>query len=413
MAPPAAQTGQQTPSPQTAGDADATNAANAGKQALPIQGRFSNYIAPYLRLILPLLTARYLVEGVERLNPLNMLKKGQPAQQAYWQKNFFALGWGALATAVTGYYTRKTYQDIKTVFAEAAGYELNKAPNEITFNDMRQSTNPLLKTTMKALTRRTAMRFAADATLFLPWHVLSHPTEPGTKIRDADAYQANSRMGTGVIASYLFMDAFTRKESLFELLQNLVDDKIQHNTNNPYDIIQTSDISSMLLIYRRGQDKSYQPPAPATQAAHDNQRVAAFIADRMNQTYGNTPREENVDLTVGKVLFLLGNGLMDKFPENMAYVELAGKGKGVEEVKQVAAAIAKGADPIATFAEHGVVLDAQGNARTVTMEQQPQPEQAPMRFTDRVQQPQSHIPETARTPQDFAAQTGSGPALGH
>lgn len=282
--PPAAQTGSSLGS--------ATAPAIPHPQALPIIGRFSAYVAPYLRLILPLLTARYIVEATERINPGDILKKSVDFDKRhYWQKNFFALAWGAIASAVTGIYTYRTYKDIRTVFAEATGYEFNKAPKDIGFWDLQRSANPLVKTVMKALISRTAMRFAAVFTLFLPWHKLNRIKKDERGYDPDGAMGANSRMGTGILATYLFMDSFTRKESLFEVLQGIISQKINHSNDNPYDGISIDDIGRMMTIYRHSKDKTYQPSLPSSQAAQEDMALSARIADMMNRTYGNAPKK--------------------------------------------------------------------------------------------------------------------------
>jgi hypothetical protein len=77
--------------------------------------------------------------------------------------------------------------------------------------------------------------------------------------------------------------------------------------------------------------------------------LSARVADMMNRTYGNAPNPEDVDLTLGKFLYLLGNGLLDRFPENLGYIELASRSKSMQPIKEAADFIKNGGNPGQVF----------------------------------------------------------------
>lgn len=382
-----------------------------------IKGRFARYTSAFLQIVLPFLSLRYFIEGADLIlepkNKLTHLGRIKPLESpnkgvAKWLvSNTQPLTFGSAISIVIGYYTSKTYKDIKEIYRETLGYELNKKPEEVTFGDMLHSQNRVIKVTNAALVKRTLLRFGSAATFFLPWGLLNRHT-----YRNSDKLDnVGLKMGTGVMGAYLFLDGFLRKESFFEAMQVLSDTKINHaNGNNPHEIIEPREIERMMLIQKKAQDKSFRAPHASSPEAEENIKLSTAIADKMNRTYGNSPNPEGVHFTTGDFIYLFGQGLLDKFPESMAYVELSGKSKAMEEVKAVSVAIKNGMNPEAAFAEYGIALGEQGVQKTVQF--QPEEQATARKYTDIVQSAKNRIPVTPRAPQDFVVQETTVTMLG-
>ncbi len=393
---------------------------------LTLVGRFARYTSPFWQLVIPFLSARYLFEALDNLTDLNhtirhwkdpVKPEARPKEllfgkwknegaQRWFASNILAIAFGSAVSGITGYYTFRTYQDIKKLYSEAIAYEFDKRPEDIKWDDIKQSKNDIVKKTMAALIHRSILRFGAASTSFIPWGILNSKKYHNTNQLDNVGF----KMGTGFMGLYLFTDGFNRKESLFEALQEMVDMKINHNNGDPDDMVETADIEKFLNLHKKLLDKSYHPPARTTQEAQENIELSTYIADVMNQTYNNAPRAAETNFTVGKLVYLLGHGLLEKFPESMAYAALANKSKDMKEVQAVADAIKSGTNPETAFSEHGVTM----HDRKTDEIPAPIPEQKPAarKFTDMVPQSRNRVPLAARTPQDFVLQENIPPSLG-
>jgi len=379
---------------------------------LTMVGRFSRYTSIFWQAILPFLSVRYLFEGTDILfGPNKKIRKNDrifgkfkdEGIQKWLTSNIATIAFGAAINAFTAFYTRRTYKDIKTLSAEAVGYELGKDPKEVKFHDMRKSQNAIVKTTTHSLVTRTIKRLSAGFTFFIPWAPLFNSKKYRHKGND-DLDNVGLKLGSGVMGAYLFSDGFLRKQSLFEAMQEMVDVKINHTTADPNILISASDIDLLFNLNERAENKAYKPPVPNSLEAQRNRQLSTLIADMMNHTYNTAPPDAN--FTVGKFVYLLGNGYLDTFPNSLGYVELASKSKDMQEVKAAAAAIKGGNNPEAVFQEFGIRLD---NPFAPAPAQAGSAEPAASQYAQRVQQTQARVPQMARKPQDFAA-TQENPA---
>ncbi|MBY0408330.1 MAG: hypothetical protein K2Q01_11625, partial [Rickettsiales bacterium] len=196
---------------------------DAPQSDLAVKGRFARYNSPFLQLMIPLLTTRYLWLAVEDINPLNFLSKPDPSKapgfqpwerpttMGYIKRNFAALGMGATILGLVGFYSKRTGDDIKTLYSEAVGYELGKKTEDVTWQDVFvKSENAALQVTRDAFFKRTATRMLAGAAFLAPWHMLRDWKNHKPK------YDANANAGVGAMGLYLSLfEGFMRKQSFF------------------------------------------------------------------------------------------------------------------------------------------------------------------------------------------------------
>lgn len=365
------------------------------------------YDSFFTQLLAPLVATRYLWLALEDINPLNFRGKQKPATgegQATWKKpgvgryvfdNFAAHAMGATFLSIVGLYSKNTLHDIKSMYAEAVGYELGKKTEDVTFGDIfSKSKNQALEVTRSAYIKRTLARIATTATFFLPWHKLQ-PRE----FRQAEPkYSANTNVGVGALGTYLCAEGFLRDPSFFDLEQKMVSTKIRHHSAmNPYASVHPQDVLTLLFLQRKHHDKDYQiAPAGSPQGQNDI-KLATRIAELFNETYHNAPDKEQAHFTIGKFNYLIGFGLLDTLPQGLAFVELANRSKDMSEVKQAAAAIQSGRDPAAVFAKWGIDINQ------IVLEKEPDcgckdGPKSERRFTKTI---------SPKTHQEFAAQTSS------
>ncbi len=364
------------------------------------------YNSLFTQLIAPLFGMRYLFEAGEDINPGNILKKNNPKPDTSgkpWQDpgmgryaslNFISYGMGTLFAGIMFDYSRRTLNDIKSLYAEAVGYELNKKPEDVTLTDVFfKSQNAALEVTRNAYRFRTLARAATAATFFIPWEKFRAFKNVAPK------YDANAKVGVGAIAAYIYGEGFLREPSFFDIEQKMVSVKVNHKDTNPYVTIGAEDVQGLLILQRKHLDKNYQRPAGASLEGQQDMQLASRITSLLNQTYHNTTATEHINLTIGKFNYLVGFGLLDKFPESMAFVELASKSADMSEVKQAASAIKAGQNPQAVFAQFGIDVNAMSTQKAIAA---PQTEMVEKKFVDTVQS--THEKSIAhKSHQDFAA----------
>lgn len=369
----------------------------------PLQTDYTWYNSLFTQLIAPLFGMRYLFEAIEDINPGNILQKNQPKPDTsgkpwkdpsmgrYASLNFISYGMGTLFAGIMFDYSRRTLNDIKSLYAEAVGYELGKKTEDVTIGDVFfKSQNAALEVTRNAYRFRTLMRAATAATFFVPWEKLRASKSTAPK------YESNAKMGVGAIAGYIYGEGFLREPSFFDMEQRIVSAKVNHKDVNPYMTISAEDVQGLIVLHRKHLNPHYKrPPAASEEGQHDI-ALAARITELLNQSYKNTPDKENANFTIGKFNYLIGFGLLEQFPQSMAYVELANKSADMSEVKQVAAAIKNGQNAVEAFKSFGI--EAKENIAPM------QTEKAEAKFADTVK-PQAEKTMVPRSHQDFAAPT--------
>ena len=315
---------------------------------LPIKTQL-RYDTAFSLLIAPLIATRYVWVSIEKVNPWNIIKKLPSTLGA----NFAALGTGAAFLSIIGVYSRNTLHDIRSIYAGAVGYELGKPKEDVTYQDIFfKSQNAAIKITRSAYESRTIGRFATLIPFVVPWHKF------GTT--NLAPYAANAEAGVGTVGVSLLAEGFMRDPSFFDLEQKLAITAINHTDNKTIDNIQPQNIFNLLMLQRNAVNKNYIWVESGSQEGQNDLAVSTRIASLMNQTYKNLPNTENASFDIGKFNYLIGFGLLDKFPESLAFVELANKSKdmNLSEVKKASADIRRGLDSHSVFAQFGIDTNA-------------------------------------------------------
>lgn len=313
------------------------------------------YSSLFTQLLAPLVATRYIWLALEDVNPLDILDKQKKRIKTDWgryaSRNFAAFGMGATVLGIMGMYSKNTLHDIKSIYAEAVGYELDKKPKDVTLTDVFiKSQNEALKITRETYKERSLLRGLTAATFFVPWHKL----KPKVFQSREPNYETNANAGLGAVGVYLYGEGFLRKPSFFDVEQKLVSSKINHNDVDPYAAIQTQDVQALINLQRKNIEKHYHAPLAESPEGQNDIKLATRIAKLLNDTYDNKPDIGTDRFTLGKFNYLIGFGLLDKFPESLAYVELANKSTDMKDVKQAAFAIKNGQDPQAIFAQFAI-----------------------------------------------------------
>ena len=271
-----------------------------------------------------------------------------------------ALGVGSLA--VTASYEKRVYDDIKDIFSEAVAYETEKNPDAIGYGDLRHSNNNIVTSTLDNFIGKTQLRLGTDLGFFgraitKPLGAL-HP-----KLRALNAMRFGDIM-IGAKGALLINEVMKKDTTIFTDLLNLIDNKVnpEKGLGEP---ITSADVIDLYQKYSR----QHNPQAAFTDTTIFQQRdqmewpqaeqIFLRVADLMNQTYlykhsslDDMSRLEsvtnpNVDFALPKLIYLLGNDMIDarKPEESYAYVEMAGKqGLGIEAVKEAKRMVDSGID---------------------------------------------------------------------
>lgn len=376
--------------------------------AMPLRADHTWYNSSLMQLLLPLFGFRYLFEAIEDINPgkfFSKIPKVDIKDQSWKHQNTkqFVLsnvipyGMGALFGGIIAKYSLDTLNDVKTVYAEAVGYELGKKTEDVTLKDIfSESKNQAVAVTREAYSWRTLLRLGTAATFFVPWHKLR-----GFKDA-APIYGANAKVGVGAIAAYILGEGFLREPSFFDIEQKLISGKINHKDAIARISITPQEVLGLLSSHHKHIEPSYQAPSGASIDGQNEVMLATRITDLLNQTYNNAPHTGDVHFTIGKFNYLIGFGLLDRFPESMAFVDLANKSTDMQDVKQAAAAIKAGQDAKVVFAQFGVDI-AQSAAILPTVSS---PIPAEKKFTDGVQSTAEKL-FAPKSHHDYAAHTAS------
>jgi hypothetical protein len=386
----------------------------AAHNELPsIKGRFDRYNSPFLQLILSVLTTRYLWLALEDINPLNFLNKPEPSLRpgykpwtnpgplGYLSRNFTAIAMGATTLGVIAYYSKNTYDDIRTLYSEAVGYELGKKPEEVGWADIfLRSQNKALDVTRNAFLKRTLTRTLSGASFLLPWHMFRDHKDATPK------FDANMNAGIGVMGLQLISEGFLRGPSLFDMEQQMVSMAINHENVNSHQIVEPKHIQSLLMMQRKHLNKNYDWPSFISPEGKREAVVATRIADLLNQHYGNTDKKGHVDFNMGKLNYLIGFDLLDS-PHSLAFVELANQSKDMKEVNEAAKAIRAGQDAKAVFKNYGIDIDSLNKANYSHLAKD---EPVAKTFASAVKPEKEKLPQAARSHQEFAARAAESPS---
>ncbi len=340
-------------------------------QPLPMVGDYGKDPTPrYWLVAMPALTLRYAARFLLRLfdyeERSGRLREHLQKTHPSWAKCvpqfhvLYPILAGTVMTSITAFFARQTYRDMKTLFRETVAFEFNKDPAQITMGDLYKSQNTVVKSTMRNFTKFNIRRFFFDGLFFVPWTRL-HELPGGKKLFVSDEKKLEGLdavdIGAAGIAYHLENDSRKRSQKYFEYLQSVVTKKINHESGTSSEAITPNNMLDLMVLHKRALNKSYKPVFNSPQWQNDI-KLAERIMELLNQTYNENSRTAN--FTIGKFNYLLGFGLLDTFPESLAFVELANRYGDMKEVNQAAAAIRNGMNPEAVFVEFGITLKKPG-----------------------------------------------------
>lgn len=362
----------------------------------PLAGLVRDQTPTFWKILLSFLTARYIFKVANAIFFRDNPKQTPGAK--FMRSSFYPYAAGGMFLAITGKYGADTLKDIKKLSAETISYETGKPADQVGYLDLFKSQNRFVKETVMHYRNRMAARVSSMMTFFIPWHKLPGPGgKPlGDKVNSELAVDA----GVGVLGVYLGMDTGRRATS-YERWVGTVGKKIIKSDlldSKPYDIIDSNDVAMFLIDHYHSHSKGYTKPPVNSPAGQQLETVSQRIADLLNMTYGNTKTTEPAHFTDGKLFFMVD--MLDK-PYSLGFVELANKSKDMSEVKAVASAIEKGTDPKTAFAQYGITVGSTATGRQIPAAS---PEPVTAKFADTVSPAKDRIPQTARTPQEFAEQ---------
>lgn len=326
-------------------------------KTIPISGRLAQYISGYWQLLMSAVGMRYIAEEISKVickwqinrceygSDEYKRKKDDYARKKPWQ-NLYAPMTGGVMMLVTGSYAWSTAKDLRTVFAGAVGWEMNKPADQVTFLDLFRSKNELVVEARHNYVKFNLRRVGVN----LPFFVHLVPF-----LRKYDYVDGESSVGWGYGSNmfYLTMDVMSRKETFFERMQSFIDSKINHS-NQVGERVNADDLINLYLRHSRDRKNSFVMPQMSSPEWQNNQKLFGRMADLMNQTYKNAPATEHADFTIDKFLYLLGEGLIKSqaMEKNLAYVEVANSPGGIDGVKDVARQVGEGKDILAAAAPY-------------------------------------------------------------
>lgn len=259
----------------------------------------------------------------------------------------YGLGTGSLF--MTGYYANRVASDIKKVFAETVAYELEKDPKDISYRDIWNSQNHLVKEVRSNFIHKNIGRVGSDLIFF--GGALAHVPRMGFLKK-----YSFSDLGVGVKGAQLVGEMLNKHSTIFEDLIQLIDNKMNplKGLGAPITVGDTFD------LYQK-YTQIHDPKATFRDALsgqnHDGrdwpkaQAIFKRVTELMNLTYkykhiGRQPSETEqlqADFALPKFLYLLGNGMIDTYKpeETMAYVEVA-NAYGIPAVRQLQRALERG-----------------------------------------------------------------------
>lgn len=323
--------------------------ANSADQDIPIKGRFDKYRSSYWAASVAVLP---LVRKLTRPFVRNLWEN---KEASFMGKHGYSGVAGLAMYAVTAFYAKRTWDDMKTVFSEALAEEFNKEPKDVTYKDFLKSENTMIRQTVDNYMQYNLRRFGVNTTFFLPF--LMKPI-----FQKYNAHpETGVDLGVAANAAYLFTDVLTRKITPFEEIQELIDQKINHSDS----FIARITGSDLLDIYERhakdGKIHSFLP-LKTSNKWQEGMEVFDRMAELLNQTYGNEAAKEHAGFQLSEFIYLVGHGLIDPhhIEESRAYIEIANR-NGIHEVKQAEIALKNHVPLERVIEKYSVNLDgAQG-----------------------------------------------------
>ncbi|GEM_PF-1298469 len=262
--------------------------------------------------------------------------RGAMAEPLFESLYDHSLGMGSLA--MTFAIRKRVRNDIQNLYTEAVGYEMGKPASRVTMEDIFNSDNTIIQSTVHNYRNKFAQRLGISVLPFLR-------NVPGFR-----SWQFGEA-AIGLWGAMWVFDVWGRQPTNLEMLSDFVNDKLNPKFGIS-DPIRTADI---INLYQRYATKFKPEVAFKSVLSSDigeghvwaqSEKIYQRIADLMNDTYSykHTVRldEETglpvnlANFTVPKFIYLMGHDMINPYQPDwsMAYVQMADK-YGMDVVRQV------------------------------------------------------------------------------
>ena len=344
----------------------------------------------FMRYVLAALPSRYILRGGFGLAFNEPGKRGTGIGKAIL--NFFGkpgdffhtkYGWNHDRAEAAGYnaslgigslilttsYSATVYKDIKNIFSEAVGEELGKPTNEVSFNDIQNSHNKIVRKTLENFWQKLVGRLAIDS-LFIPASLLRN-TAAGDLV-------------LGLKGGALFLETWKRKTTMFEDLVTFVNNKINPNNGLGQPIV----IGEVFDLYQHYTNQ-FHPDKMFSNVLEQggeeglrwskSQPIFQRITELMNATYAYKHQTvidpstgfaaRNANFGLPKFIYMMGHDLIDpSLPEQtMALIEIA-NARGIPALKEAQKMLGLGSTLDEVMTRYSVAIDALSKPPAVASE---------------------------------------------
>jgi hypothetical protein len=330
----------------------------------PPHSRTESTLAPtseFTRLLLLALTSRYGLRGMAKLL--------HPSNSPLYNR-IYSLGMGIGSTILSLKYNSLVKHDMRNIYCETVAYEKGCKPEEVTFADLKQSDNRIVKDTVDNYRRQSFKRLGSDALFFLTLPLFSSKKLLALHGAGKFDFEAIPDFLIGTKAGIGLVETWNRKTTIFEDLVTFINHKINPRSGlgQPITVGEIFDLyqhySSDFHPDRMFQDRRLVNPEEGKQWARV-QPVFQRIADLMNHSYAfkhkvseNDNGLPDADFPLPKLIYLMGHDLIQpRHPEQtLLAIEIANQ-YGIE----------KGVKPMQKMMAEGVSLDEIARRYPITL----------------------------------------------
>ena len=324
------------------------NQSSEGYMHTDVIGAINQHTPSYWRLALPALGARYVGRYATQFyknykNDLDELKQN---------KIFDAIA-GIWMLGITAFFAYRTGKDMKGIFSEAVGYELNKEPQDVTISDLLHSKNKAVVEARSKFISYNFVRTAVNSAFFASF-------VPGVS-QVAQTMQKTSSvdLGVGANGAYLTLEILGRGRTFFEQVQSFVDLKL-----SPKNLLgeQITASELMQLYQRNAMDNDKEnifDTKTHPEIIRSSQVIFERMAELMNETYLNRAYSQSYNFTLPKFLYMVGFDLIkpQEIEKSLLYIEIANT-LGMNVLKEVVSEVKNGADVQVLAQKYGVTINA-------------------------------------------------------
>lgn len=271
----------------------------------------------------------------------------------------YSIAIGAGSSWLSMRYGAMVKNDIQNIFREAVAYENDVPQENITFGNIKNSDNKIVRRTVDNYRSKMWERIGTDALFFLAAPLRS------SHITDTLL---------GVKGVQIFADTWKRKTTMFEDLVSFINNKI-----NPRNGLgQPIGMGEVFDLYQHYAEAFHLERMFNNVVEHGTGEGARWAASRpifqhitelMNQTYAYKHNAvldasghavHSADFPLPKFIYLLGHDMIDvtKPEQTLALIELADK-RGIPAVKQARAFFEQGRTPQEICKQFGITLPQQ------------------------------------------------------